>query len=76
MNRVKIRIDTLRDVNRFLRAVGSTSGEVILTNDKGYTVNGKSYLGVVYASAEWTDIYCLSEEILSEKIMFLIVDDD
>ena len=76
MNRVKIRIDTLRDVNRFLRAVGSTSGEVILTNDKGYTVNGKSYLGVVYASAEWTDIYCLSEESLSEKIMFLIVDDD
>lgn len=76
MNRVKIRIDTLRDVNRFLRAVSSTSGEVILTNDKGYTVNGKSYLGVVYASAEWTDIYCLSEESLSEKIMFLIVDDD
>ena len=76
MNRIKIRLDTLKDVNNLLRVTNSVSGDVTLTNDKGYTVSGKSYLGAVYASAEWTEIYCLSDESLSEKLIDLIVDDD
>ena len=76
MNRLKIRLDTMKDINKFLCVTTKVPFSVTLTNGDGYTVNGKSYLGIVYASAEWTDIYCLSEQGLSDKLSDLIVDDD
>lgn len=65
----------MKDINKFLRCTNMVEGNVTLTNDKGFTVNGKSYLGTVYASAEWTEIYCLSDVSLSEQLIDLIVDD-
>ena len=76
MNKLKIRLDTMKDINKFLKVTNTVPFSVMLTNNDGFTVNGKSYLGAVYASAEWTEIYCVSEESLSEKLLDLIVDDD
>ena len=76
MNKLKIRLDTLKDVNTLLGVTTKSKGEVILANNSGYTVSGKSYLGAVYASAEWTEVYCISEESLSEELIGMIVDDD
>ena len=66
MNKLKIRLDTLKDVTTLLGVTTKSKGEV----------SGKAYLGAVYASAEWTEVYCISEESLSEELMSMIVDDD
>ena len=47
--RVKINLDTMKDINDFVRTCTSISVPVHITDGAGLKVSGKSLLGVMYA---------------------------
>ena len=56
MTRAKIRLQTSSEVNEFVKELNSdgTINKYIVEDEAGeYRVNARSYLGVLYASAEW-----------------------
>jgi hypothetical protein len=55
--RQKIRLDTMSDVQNFVKAVSSVESRVILEDNDGHRVSATSILGALY-SMEWTHIYC------------------
>ena len=71
--RAKIRLDTMRDINEFVRICTTTVPAVYITDGAGLKVSAKSLLGVVYAmefGEIWceceTDIYCHIEKFITE----------
>lgn len=69
--RIKIRIDTLAEVQKFVRLIEKLSYPVYLTDSKGtFNVNAKSILGVLY-SLEFDDLWCVCPD---HDIYFLIED--
>lgn len=58
--KVKVRIDTLSDIRRFVNAVSGVGYDVYLTDGNNLTVNAKSILGAVY-TMEWSNVYCTCE---------------
>ena len=67
MYKTKIRLDTMTDVNKFVTLVSTINSKVYLQDGKDFCINAKSILGGL-AAIEWTDIYCLSEEDIYNKI--------
>ncbi len=60
--RIKIRLDTMTDINRFVGDMTKTDADVFLTDkDRNYVVSAKSLLGAVY-SMEWDEIWCESNK--------------
>ena len=57
----KIRLDTLTDVNNFVKVATAYPGKITLTDGDNFTVNGKSLLGAMY-TMEWDQIYCTSDK--------------
>ena len=43
----KIRLDTLTDVNNFVKIAAAYPGKITLTDGENFTVNGKSLLGAM-----------------------------
>jgi len=66
----KIRLETSKDVANFVSTINS-DGTIIrytITNeDNSYRVNARSYLGVLYASAEFGGILYLVNETNEEE---------
>lgn len=58
MKRYKIALDTMTDINKFVKFANSVDANIKLTDGKDYAVNGKSLLGVI-CSMEWDNIFCL-----------------
>jgi chaperone required for assembly of F1-ATPase len=58
--RHKIRLDTLSDVNEFVKIASQLEGRIILTDGNHFTVNARSTLGALY-SLEWDNLYVESE---------------
>ena len=56
----RIRLDTLSDVNRFVKIATEYPGKITLTDGDNFSVNGKSLLGAMY-TMEWDQVYCESE---------------
>ncbi len=65
----KIRLDTLSDVNKFVKMASAYQGKIVLTDGDNFTVNGKSLLGAMY-TMEWDQVYCESDK----EIYYLIKD--
>lgn len=60
--RIKINLDTMTDINDFVKAMVSYGGNVFLTDkDRNFIVSAKSMLGAVY-SMEWSEIWCEADE--------------
>ena len=60
--RIKIRLETMSDINAFVGAMTKTTANVFLTDkDRNFIVSGKSMLGAVY-SMEWDEVWCESDE--------------
>ncbi len=60
--RIKIRLDTMSEINAFVGAMTKTSANVFLTDkDRNFIVSAKSMLGAVY-SMEWEEVWCESDE--------------
>lgn len=56
--RIKVRLDTLSDIKRFVDAANNVIGaEVYLTDGNNFTVSAKSILGATY-TMEWNEVYC------------------
>lgn len=55
--RYKIRLDTMTDVNNFVKMATSYSGKIMLTDGDSFSVSGKSLLGAMY-TMEWDQIFC------------------
>lgn len=55
--RVKIRLDTMSEVNAFVGDMTRHGGNAFLTDrDRNYVVSAKSMLGAVY-SMEWDEVW-------------------
>ena len=56
----KIRLETMSDVNKFVKIATAYPGKIRLTDGENFTVNGKSLLGAMY-TVEWDQIFCESD---------------
>lgn len=60
--RIKIRLDTMSEINAFVGAMTKANANVFLTDkNRNYIVSAKSMLGAVY-SMEWDEVWCESDE--------------
>ena len=60
--RIKIRLDTMSDINAFVSDMTKCGANVFLTDkDRNFIVNAKSMLGAVY-SMEWDEVWCESDD--------------
>lgn len=71
---VRIRLDTTRDINKFVQIVSQIDCPVNLTNGSSYIVSAKSLLGAMY-SMEWDNIFCECEKDIYTKIAEFVVDE-
>ena len=55
--KAKIRLDTMRDINDFVRICTGVTPPVHITDGAGLKVSGKSLIGVIYAM-EFDEIWC------------------
>lgn len=56
--RIKIRLDTMSDINAFVGDMTRSNAKAYLTDkDRNFIVSAKSMLGAVY-SMEWDEVWC------------------
>lgn len=63
MIRVNLSLETASEISEFVSIInsdGSTSKYVLEDFDGSFTVNARSYLGVLYATAEFGDLYLIN----------------
>lgn len=70
--RYKIRLDTYTDVTTFISIVSNYDAKITLTDGKGYTVNAKSILAVLY-TMEWNDLYIESSVDIYNSIKTFVI---
>lgn len=70
----KIRLDTMSDVNEFVKIATSVRGNVYLTDKTDLKVNGKSLLGVMY-SLEFEEIWVESDADIYSQISKFIIEE-
>ena len=68
----KIRLDTMSDVQNFVKVVSRVEEKVILEDSDGHCVSAVSILGALY-SMEWANIYCRCEKDISGMILPWII---
>ena len=74
MMKVKVRLDTLSDVNKFVGIASGISADVYLTDSKHFTVNAKSILAVMY-TMEWSEVYCTCEKNIYYSIQDYVIEE-
>jgi hypothetical protein len=70
--RVKLRLDTMRDIKGFVNTVSAIAEKVHLQDDEGHCVSAKSIMGALY-SMEWDNIYCECDRDISGAILKWII---
>lgn len=66
--RIKINLDTMTTVNRFVSDMTKYKGNVYLTDkDRNFVVSAKSMLGAIY-TMEWDEVWCESDEDIFQII--------
>lgn len=70
----RIRLDTMTDVNQFVKIATQNPGKIMLTDGENFTVSGKSLLGAMY-TMEWDQVFCESENEIYRYIKDFIVDE-
>lgn len=71
--KLKIRLDTVSDANRFAAIVSNLKGRIVITDGNGLCVNGKSVLGALHA-LEFTDLWCESENEIYGYIRDFVIE--
>ena len=72
--RVKIRLDTLTDVQKFINVTSGIGYDVLLTDGNNLTVSAKSMLAVLY-SMEWSNVYCECEKNIYYSIQEYVIEE-
>ena len=70
--RAKINLDTIKDINDFVRICTRVPIAVYITDGTGLKVSGKSLLGVMYAM-EFDNIWCECEQDIYSDIEKFVV---
>ncbi len=72
--RYRIRLETMTDVNKFVKFATKHQGKIMLTDGEDFTVSGKSLLGAMY-TMEWDQVFCESDTEIYHGIKDFIVDE-
>ena len=70
--KVNIRLDTMTDVQDFIKVTSVVNENVLLEDEDGHRVSAKSLLGALY-SMEWNSTTCVCEKDISGMIVKWIV---
>ena len=70
----RIRLDTMSDVNKFVKIATKYPGKIMLSDGENFTVSGKSLLGAMY-TMEWDQVFCESDTEIYRLIKDFIVDE-
>ena len=70
--KVNIRLDTMTDVQDFIKVTSAVNENVLLEDEEGHRVSAKSLLGALY-SMEWSSTACVCENDISGMIVKWIV---
>ena len=70
--KVKIRLDTGRDAQKFVAITTPLKGSIHITDGSGLKVSAKSLLGALYAM-EFDELWCESENDIYRHIEDFIV---
>lgn len=74
VHRVKVVIDTARDVSEFVNIANTFEENVYLEDGTGFRANAKSFMGVLYGKVEFETLYVVSDsDQLSNKFFKFIV---
>lgn len=68
----KIRLDTMSDVQSFVKVISRVEERVTLEDNEGHCVSASSILGALY-SMEWANIYCCCSKDISGMILPWII---
>ena len=72
--RVKIRLDTMKDIHQFVSICSKVQAPVVVTDGGGMRVSAKSILGVMY-SMEFAEIWCESDvDLYTQLEKFTIIE--
>jgi hypothetical protein len=72
--KVRIRLDTMKDINQFVSICSKVPEAVHVSDGAGLKVSAKSILGVMY-SMEFDEIWCETEaNLYSQLDKFIIID--
>jgi hypothetical protein len=71
--RVKIRLETMKDVVKLVSIATKVDEEIMLSDGLGCVVSAKSLLGAALSKMEWENIYCECEKDISGKIIDFMV---
>lgn len=73
-HRYQIQLDTMQDCNEFVAAVTPCKGKVYLMDaNNEFRIDSKSQLGVMMATAEWSELYVVSDEEIAGAISKFII---
>lgn len=73
-HRYQVRLDTMQDCTEFVAAVTLCKGKVYLMDaNNEFRVDSKSQLGVMMATAEWSELYVVSDEEIAGLIAKFII---
>lgn len=71
--KVKIRLDTMREIQQFVNICSKhTDADIHITDGADLRVNAKSVLGAMY-SMEFSDIWCESDKDISGDLLDFII---
>lgn len=70
--RQKIQLDTMNNIQKFVKVTSRIPYKVTLEDDNGFCVSAKSLLGSL-ATIEWDVVYCCCEKDIAGKILPWIV---
>ena len=70
----KIRIDTYKEAVEFSKIAENLSGSIIVTDNKGHSVNAKSLLGMLYA-LEFDSLTVVSDEDIYSHIEKFVIEE-
>lgn len=70
--RVRIRLDTMSDIQSFVAAAIAVPEKVSLEDNYGNRVCAKSLLGAIY-TMEWDEIYCYCDRDISGHLAKWII---
>ncbi len=69
--RVRINLDTMSSIQKFVNICSSEKGKIYLTDGNEFTVSARSILGAL-ASLEFEELWCVSENDIYTKIQEFI----
>lgn len=72
MHKTPIRLDTVTDVKKFVEIAEGIAFPIMVKDNSGHCVSGKSLMGMLY-SLEWSEIYYECDVDIYNKMQQFII---